>query len=613
MLMKNQKRDALTEDTLVVPGQPDLGRLVSQLTDWICALDEEGRFVYSNEAVYAILGYQPYEICGRLFSEFIQADDTDRSAQAIMALKRGYVNIFFENAYHHKNGTIVCLKWSGRWDTAQGLLYATARDVSRQTFPEEPPRQNQQQLQFRSRELANVLDRITDGFFALDPDWNIVYGNAVAESMAQVKLQDIAARNFWNCFPATKGTKFETEYRRAMAQQVPAHFEEYYAPSALWLEVHAYPSANGLTVFLRDITEQKKISSELSKLSTIFKGTIHSMQLTDRQGRISWINDAFEKKSGYSLADVVGKRPGEVLSGPQTDPAALQQIFDSIAEGKAFRVEVLKYKKDGSMFWSDIYGEPLYDGQGHIVEYFIIDTDVTDRKVLEDRLKREVRQRQKKITGAVVKAQEEERALIGRELHDGINQVLTTAKLYIEAYRDGLGNGDELLNRSLQLVNNVIGEIRSLSKQLSAPHLHQMPLSESVQELTDSLSLAHKLSISLQMDDLAGLSLEGGFQLTVYRILQEHLTNVIKHAAAQSVQVLFKRTPAALSLIVADDGKGFNPAQKNKGIGLYNMKSRAQSLDGTLKINSSPGQGCTLLASFPLRGHRLDGGKEPGT
>ncbi|MGN6402562.1 MAG: tetratricopeptide repeat-containing sensor histidine kinase [Flavisolibacter sp.] len=211
----------------------------------------------------------------------------------------------------------------------------------------------------------------------------------------------------------------------------------------------------------------------------------------------------------------------------------------------------------------------------------------------------EARERHQLITEAVIRAQEEERSQIGLELHDNINQVLTTVKLHNEMVLEGVGEAQAVLPRTLIYLQDCINEIRSLSKRLSAPTLGKISLEESVKDLVDSINVTSKVKITHQVLGLKNEALRQEVHLGVYRILQEQLNNILKHAEATEVLIYIEREAAVVRLSVTDNGKGFSLKNRKDGIGMVNMQTRAESLNGSFALESAPGQGCTVNVVLP--------------
>lgn len=224
-----------------------------------------------------------------------------------------------------------------------------------------------------------------------------------------------------------------------------------------------------------------------------------------------------------------------------------------------------------------------------------------NREIREQKAAREeeARQQHQLITEAVIRAQEAERSLIGLELHDNINQVLTTVKLHNEMVLEGLGDPRQVLPRTVKYLQECINEIRSLSRRLSAPTLGRISLEESIKDLIDSINATSKVTITHQIAGLENQVLKQELHLGVYRILQEQLNNILKHAEASEVFVLIEQKANKLKLSVTDNGKGFAVQGRKSGIGLLNMQTRAESLNGTFQLESQPGRGCKVAVVLP--------------
>lgn len=153
--------------------------------------------------------------------------------------------------------------------------------------------------------------------------------------------------------------------------------------------------------YLIDITERKKalitleetnsqLKNALTRVNTqskILEVTTNTIVLTDVEGKITWVNDAFEKCSGYTFDEVFGKKPGQILQGPETSKQTTEFISDSIKKEKKLKVEILNYKKNGEAYWVEINIEPIYDEKGTLTAYLSIGSDITAKKDIDRKLK----------------------------------------------------------------------------------------------------------------------------------------------------------------------------------------------------------------------------------
>ncbi|RYY63272.1 MAG: PAS domain-containing sensor histidine kinase, partial [Chitinophagaceae bacterium] len=679
-----------------------------------------GRFLEVSNAAAQIWGFCPEELLGRPFMELVCDEDRIRTEVAIRQVMEGRPLVNFENRFVHKNGHLVPLSWSAHWDPQQEYLFGIARDLSDTGAREELQRKYEQLLQAERNRLLNILDRIKDGFFVMDENWIITYGNRYVEDMLGISKEDYLGRNYWESFPEAKGTPYDEQYHKAMAENVPVHFEAYFPPFERWFSVDAYPSRDGLSIFFRDVTEKriveeerrayeaqieqqnklltsifegmnqafflldedmrviywnrlaselfgwrrdevlglklrewlhgptadayeplvrqvlrenrhlrresicpfsgrweevdlfpseggvsvfirdvndrKRTEEELRKLSLVAENTVNIVIISDPNSKVLWANRAAVEASGYSFDELIGMPIGEVVDGPDTAPEAIALVEERRAANLPYELEAINYRRDGTPFWVHVSSQPLFDEEGRLQYYFSIATDITERKRLEQTVQRQ----QQRTNAAVIAAQEKERAQVGRELHDNVNQVLTSVKLYQELLLSGIGEQDTLVRKSIDLLQASINEIRSLSKRLSAPTLGNIRLRDSVKELAETVAATEQFAITVDTKAVDELEVNESVHLALYRILQEQLTNILKYAGATQVLITFRLDGEQLSMTVADNGGGTDMQQKSAGIGLSNMKARAESLGGTACVDSAPGKGFRLTVSVPL-------------
>lgn len=236
----------------------------------------------------------------------------------------------------------------------------------------------------------------------------------------------------------------------------------------------------------------------------------------------------------------------------------------------------------------------------HRIDYFgklcmqVIVNDVTERVRLEKELALQQRLKQQQITEVVLGAQERERFELGQELHDNINQILATSKLYLDVAIEEREPRIELLAKSRNNISMAIEEIRRLSKELITPSLNDLGLVQSIKELIRSIQMVKKMKIRLTISGVDENALLPEQKINVYRIIQEQLNNILKHAQASSVSIELNKQREQIRLRVEDDGRGFDPRMRRDGVGISNIMSRAELYNGKVEIDSSPGKGCRL-------------------
>jgi signal transduction histidine kinase len=202
------------------------------------------------------------------------------------------------------------------------------------------------------------------------------------------------------------------------------------------------------------------------------------------------------------------------------------------------------------------------------------------------------------ISQATIETQEKERSEIGKELHDNVNQVLTTTKLYLDLSVSNPELKDELIQKSSKNIIYVINEIRQLSRSLMHPTLGDLGLIDSLNDLIENINLTRKLKVILDTE-ISEHTLPESIKITIFRIVQEVLNNALKHAKATLVNINMTTDNDELSLSIIDDGIGFEPQTVRKGAGLKNIQNRVYLANGTVTLDSTPGKGCSIFINFP--------------
>ncbi|MGN6401363.1 MAG: PAS domain-containing protein, partial [Flavisolibacter sp.] len=275
------------------------------------------------------------------------------------------------------------------------------------------------------------------------------------------------------------------------------------------------------------------------------------------------------------------------------------QILQSVAQNN-FDVEYRFKRDDGSYSYVFDRGIIIRDAEGKPVRMIGAAQDVSERKRLEKELLSNELEHQKAINQATVETQEQERTEIGKELHDNVNQVLTTTKLYLDLALSNPELKDELIHKSSKNIINVINEIRQLSRSLMDPSIGDLGLTDSIHDLIENINLTRKLHVSLKSKPGIEDLLDKNQKLTIFRIIQEALNNAIKHAKATGVTIQLLHEKAFAKVIIEDDGIGFDIQRVKKGAGLKNIQNRIYLINGDHVIESVPEKGSKIIINFPI-------------
>ena len=310
-------------------------------------------------------------------------------------------------------------------------------------------------------------------------------------------------------------------------------------------------------------------------------------------------NGAAVEHYGYSYDEFLTMSLADLrLNGDRTalvrEVAAIRESRDGLQKGILQHV-----KKNGDVIFVDMAWHWIrYKDKPAILA---LANDVTERMHLEYELNEQRMNRQRQITEAVIVAQEKERTEIGKELHDNVNQILGASNLYINTAMTDEEMRQELLERSTELVSKAINEIRKISKSLITPGLREIGLIDSIEDIIDDLKFAKpELQIDLDLQNISEEQIEDRRKLTLFRIVQEQLNNIVKHAKATRVLIRLSIEGPNTVLTVTDNGVGFDVSRHRKGVGITNIISRAELFNGKVEISSSPGDGCTLTVSIPI-------------
>ncbi len=255
-------------------------------------------------------------------------------------------------------------------------------------------------------------------------------------------------------------------------------------------------------------------------------------------------------------------------------------------------------KKNGETMILDISSHKIdYKGRAAILA---IQNNITEKVRLEEKLEEERLLKQKEINEAMIRGQEKERNEISTELHDNVNQQLTVAMMYIASAQQKCPDGSELLKQSSGFILNAIEEIRKLSQILVTPLIKHFGLSKAIEGLLDDVSAVNTIQVDLTADLFFEEDIKYDFKLSIFRMVQEQMNNILKHSKATTVNIELKRNDQLIYLKIADNGVGFDVNQQRKGIGIYNIISRADLYNGIVDIQTSPGAGCGIHITFPL-------------
>ncbi|HEY6955118.1 MAG TPA: ATP-binding protein [Flavisolibacter sp.] len=350
----------------------------------------------------------------------------------------------------------------------------------------------------------------------------------------------------------------------------------------------------------------KELSSEIFRL---LPGCFLVVDARDTCYRIVEATDAY-------LA--VARRGREIIGRPLFDvfPDSVENRNEGVVKLRASFEKVVETKQSDEWdvqrydtnagddqpfeprFWqpSNI---PILGKEGN-VEYIIHSVvDVTSETSLLRKLRSKDKRVQQQIADAISTTQEIERMEIGRDLHDNINQLLITSRLYLGKALTKAPVSASLVKGAYELIEKAIEEIRNVSTALSSASQDEENLIASLEDLVAQVVNDGSITVEKAFELPDESLIEAKVKVAIFRIIQEQFTNILKHADAKKIVVRLAFSDNHLRLFISDDGKGFQMNERKQGLGFQNMKTRVAMMDGTITINSSPGDGCTIEVNLP--------------
>lgn len=352
----------------------------------------------------------------------------------------------------------------------------------------------------------------------------------------------------------------------------------------------------------RRAEEAAKISS--TELNQIFKTAADGMRVIDKDFNVLRANETFLTLSGMSREETIGKKCYEVFRGPfcNTDGCPLTRILD-----REDRIEFdsEKIRKDGSIVPCIVTATPFRSPGGVLIGIVEDFKDISKRKKSEQELI-ESRERLRDLATHMQVVREEERRRIAREIHDELGQSLTALKMDVHWLSHRFHTEEQSINKKLSsmstLINNTILIVKRISSELRPILLDDFGLSAAIEWYGEEFS--ERTGILCQIvSDPEEIILEQACSIAIFRIFQETLTNVVRHADASEVKVTIKKNSCNFEMVIHDNGKGITKQEVSdpRSFGLTGMRERVHYMGGEINIYGSENQGTTVKISLPMK------------
>jgi signal transduction histidine kinase len=354
----------------------------------------------------------------------------------------------------------------------------------------------------------------------------------------------------------------------------------------------------------RSNAQLQKANDELATIFNSVEEVLFSINTKDR--KLIQISKACNTVYGYNQQEFTADPCIWLKLLHPGDRALLGKTIKKLKTGQTCFSRHRIFTKEDELHWIEMKLIPTRDANNKLVRIDGIANNVTDRVKLEKKLAFEKSIKQQQLTAAAITAQENERSFLGEELHDNINPILATAKLYLECAIGEEERRVALVKESRGFILTAMNEIRKLSRSLVPPSLGEISLTDALNDMIEHLKVVHKIQFITNWNVTDEKQFDDKLKLTIYRIMQEQMNNILKHSHAGSVIISLKQQDTSLEFKITDDGVGFDSSTKKNGVGLQNIISRTEMCNGKLAINTSPGNGCQLHFHFKTAQQLLD-------
>jgi PAS domain S-box-containing protein len=607
----------------------------------ILLLDNEG-YIDCNHEAEVMFGVTREELLHKMpyqFSPDTQPTGTDSRVKALELIRTAAAGDSQLFAWQHRkaDGTLFDAEVSLNKVEIEGksMLLAIVHDVSEQKKLDDTRLETEQM--FRA-----IVENSHAGIFTIDEDFHITYANDMVSRMVAYPNEEIIGRDFRD-FLDEESKKIVSEYyiRRQMGEEIPSRYEFNIIQNGgnkrrveISSTIFRSVSGNLRTVGqVLDITERKKAEADLLKaheeLESRVKQRTSELSETNRllqveiaqrvlaedslkksevkyrhlvqsantiilemntEGKITFFNKFAEQFFGYSESEILGKSVvGTIVPPKDTADRDLKAMIDDILVNPRdyLHNENENIKRNGDRVWIVWTNQPLFDDKGKLREILCVGMDHTEQKLTEEMLTQQAREQ----------ATAEERNRLARDLHDAVSQTIFSASLISDVlprlWERDEKEGRKRLEEVRQLTRGALAEMRTLLLELRPDSLVEAELEYLLKQLGESITGRSRVPVTVNLAGRCDVPVE--VKVSLYRIAQEALNNVAKHANAGEAVIDLKCKPDKVVLQVTDNGKGFNVrGVPPNSLGLGIMRERAREINAVLSIKSQPEKGTNI-------------------
>jgi PAS domain S-box-containing protein len=574
--------------------------LAESSPDAIFILDRKSAIQYVNSVARQWLGKADTELIGRSPAEFFPPEIVRQQQENLQRVFKTGEFTRTERAQPFR-GTE---KWietrlvplrnpQGEIQSVMGI----ARDLTEQ-------KRTAEALKEREELSQKIIGAAMEGFWMLNIEGNIVDVNDAYCRMSGYSRQELLSMHFSDVEFNESTPELVAQHAQRIIQSGSDRFEtRHRRKDGRIIEVEIIATFLKLReprvfAFMRDITERKRAEEQIRLLAYAVQSARDLICITDGENRFTFVNQSFVKAYGYSQEEILGRTP-DLIASPKNSPGLCEHVFRRTLGG-SWKGELLNRRKDGTEFPISLSTSEIKNSEGRTIGLIGVASDITERKRAEEELRL--------LPLRIIEAQEAERLRVARELHDGVNQLIASAKMRLRKVEDGVVSlnpaAREILARCSRLLVQALEENRRIAHNLRPSDLDEFGLAAATRNFCKELQSRTKLKVKYSIARI-DQRLAPALELNLFRILQEAVNNIEKHARAGEVRLRIAVHGDSIILRIQDDGRGFDSKRgragrgKWRGIGLTNMRERAEFLGGTCTVESAPKQGTTITVRVP--------------
>ncbi|MEI7648115.1 MAG: PAS domain S-box protein [Methanomicrobiales archaeon] len=562
-------------------------------------LEANGIISLANNGFVQLSGFSKEDIEGKkIWTGFVHKEDLERmlAQNRLRQQDEGKALTHYEFRFVTRSGDLRAIHLS------VGVIPGTKKSIASLLDVTERKRVDEE-LHRVSNLLNRILARITDSVISLDTEWRYTYCNDTALKLIRGTRDEIIGRSIWDVFPDIVGTIFWDKYHEAMREQVPVVFDNYYTPYEVWTAVRVFPSREGLTIVVTDITEHRRGEERLKeseqKYRDIFENSVVGLFKTAPDGRMTSANNALALMYGYAGSAEILKA-GVNVRQLYANPEDRQEVLHILAEkGRVENYEAPHIKQCGTRFWVSITARTIRDTEGAVLFYEGTTIDISERM----RSQKALDQAKKKLN------------LLNYVTFNDIQNMIFTLSGYQQLAKEKITESP---------VKSIIGKQDEILQKIS----HSLKFAQSYQDLglkppqwqdvnhVFLLAISHldflKINHTVLLDGLeiyADPLLEQVFQILADNIL-------IHGKTATQVTLTYTSGPESITLFFEDNGVGilkdtktkmFSPDfQKEKGVGLFLSREILDITGITITETGEPGKGARFEMTVPKGMWRIE-------